>query len=435
MVERRRARPGEDHDHHQKASVPAHGLARRRRRCRPAVARQHGSGTHRAQSHCRGAGVPARRLLRAERDGNGLLDAADGGWAGGSVAAYAGVTGAVSRSAPACERSGRRVGRPRKPGRRSRPRIRHVSDGRAVRGDLGLECPRGRVHGSGRRPALRRGDAVGLARAGSRFGPGPRGVRRRELRLDEHARVAHADHAAALRERSARRLRAALRHERQHRRGDAARPHPPGPQHARFRERADRGPGAGPGSARPRQAGRVPRVGTGRRAAPAEGRGAELAGAPRGRPADGDPQHLRRARHAHDGFARAGVPDRPDPRQHVHAGARGQRPGLSRDRRAGLASPVVASHERAGEDRAPAQDQHVSRAAVRPPGREAAQHAGRRRGRCWTARCSSTVRGSATATRIFTTICRSRWWVDLPARARGAATSAIRRERRSPTSG
>ena len=42
--------------------------------------------------------------------------------------------------------------------------------------------------------------------------------RRRELRLHEHDRLAHADDAAADRERSARRVRAAVRHDRQHRR-------------------------------------------------------------------------------------------------------------------------------------------------------------------------------------------------------------------------
>ena len=58
-------------------------------------------------------------------------------------------------------------------------------------------------------------------------------------------------------------------------------------------------------------------------------------------------------------------PDRPDARQHVHDRPRGERPRLSRDRRARRAPPAVASPERPEKLEKLAEDQHLPHAAVR----------------------------------------------------------------------
>ena len=94
-----------------------------------------------------------------------------------------------------------------------------------------------------------------------------------------------------------------------------------GPQHSRFRGQRSREPREDHRAAGPDQARRVSRLGARHRAAHPDGRGPELPGAPGRRSAAGSPERLCRARQAHDGPAGAGVPDRPDPHQHVHAGA------------------------------------------------------------------------------------------------------------------
>ena len=73
----------------------------------------------------------------------------------------------------------------------------------------------------------------------------------------------------------------------------------------------------------------IPRSGSRRRAADPEGRGAERSRAAGRRPAGGHSGDVRRAREADVRPAGAGVSDRPDPRHHVHDGARAQRPHIS----------------------------------------------------------------------------------------------------------
>ena len=130
------------------------------------------------------------------------------------------------------------AGEPGQGRRRPRALGRHVPDLRAVQDHRRRRRVRRGVDGSDRRAGVREADAAGVARARHRIQRDARRLRRRrELRLHEHHRVAHADHAAADRERSARGVRAAVRHERQHRRAARARPHQARPQHPRFRRR------------------------------------------------------------------------------------------------------------------------------------------------------------------------------------------------------
>ena len=159
--------------------------------------------------------------------------------------------------------------------------------------------------------------------------------RRLQLRLHQHDLVAHADDAAADGEQSARGVRAAVRRQRQHR------PRRRGWRGSRTiaasstrSSRKCSGCGARLGPADTRQADGVPRRGARHRAADPEGRGAER----RRAAVDGaaerrHPGDLRRAREADVRSAGAGVPDRHDPRHHLHDGARSEPADLSRDRR------------------------------------------------------------------------------------------------------
>ena len=84
----------------------------------------------------------------------------------------------------------------------------------------------------------RQAHAAGLARAGDRVGRDGRRVRRRlRLRLHQHHLLAQRQHAAADREQPARRVRAAVRRQRQHRSEGAARPHPAGQERPRLGDR------------------------------------------------------------------------------------------------------------------------------------------------------------------------------------------------------
>ena len=110
------------------------------------------------------------------------------------------------------------------------------------------------------------GNAARLAGAGHRVERVARVVRRRsQLRLYQYRRVAHADHAAAHRERPARRVRAAVRYERSTTRG-AAGAAAPRPDNPRPGWRRARRPGACARQWRPGEAGRVPGVGARHRA-------------------------------------------------------------------------------------------------------------------------------------------------------------------------
>ena len=138
------------------------------------------------------------------------------------------------------------------------------------------------------------------------------------------------------------------------------------------RERGAERPGAASsGGSDRQQARRVPRlplrdIG----AAHPDGRAAERARAAGRGPAGRHAERLRGARRADDGPAGAGLPDRPDAGQHVHAGAGGERPRVSGDRGLGLASPAVAPPGQAGQPGAAAQDQRVPLPAVRAPGED-----------------------------------------------------------------
>ena len=96
-------------------------------------------------------------------------------------------------------------------------------------------------------------------------------------------------------------------------------------------------------------------------------------------PARGHPRHVRRARRADVRPAGAGPPDRPHPRDLVHAGPRGQLEDLYRDRHPRRAPPALAPRVQAGEDRVDVQDQRVPRVDVRRLPRQAPLDAGRRR--------------------------------------------------------
>ena len=151
----------------------------------PAAAGRHGAGADGAGQDPGAAGAAHRVRVHPERRGDGLLDA---GRSGGGVPVLANA--AVARAAP---RSGGRAEQPRprerrvgeRRGRRARPQLGRVPDGRAGEEDRRRGGPR-RDH---RRPAHRAGDRSGhaavLPRAGARLGR----VRRRLRRGDTPART------------------------------------------------------------------------------------------------------------------------------------------------------------------------------------------------------------------------------------------------------
>ena len=154
---------------------------------------------------------------------------------------------------------------------------------------------------------------------------------------------------------------------------------------------------------------------------------------PVGRSAGGRPERLRRARHADDGSAGAGVPDGPDAHQHVHAGARGERTRptrrsafptrITRCRTTRTSRPSWNACTRSTEYHFRQFAYLVDKLANLPEGRRL------------DARLDLFLygTGSATATRTFTTTCRSRWSEARQRASRAAATSGTRRTRRSPT--
>ena len=337
-------------------------------------------GADRDQQDRRGAGAAVRHLLRAQRDVDAVLVAEGRGTARrGRFAADAAIGRELRGPGPDVRRPERRGGEPGQGRRGARARGRHVPDLRAVPAHERRRRLRRDHDGPDRGAGALQGDADHLAGAGHRAELDAGDLRRRLLRLHQHDLLAHADDAAADGERSARGVRDAVRHQRQHRPGSAARPHAAGPQHPGQRERGAERSGAGHRRERPQQARRVSRRVARHRAAHPDGRAAERPRAAGGRSAGRRAERLRRARAADDGPAGARLADRPDPHQHVHAGARDQRPGVSGGRGARLAPPALASPGRAGEAGAAAQDQRAPLPAVRLPGREARRAAGGRR--------------------------------------------------------
>ena len=228
--------------------------------------------------------------------------------------------------------------------------------------------------------------------------------------LHQHDRVAHADDAAPMRERSARRVRTAVRHQRQHGPDGAARPPAAGPQHPRLRE-----------PTRSRGLNRTPRAeATGPSSPSISTRFATSNGASR-RPRSRTPESSRSSISRRE--SRATMPSTPSCMMDLLALA--YQTDLTRISTFMLARevsgraypeigvsdshhPLVASPGRAGQARTAAQDQRVPLPAVCASGREAGARRRRATGRCWTTRCSCTAPASATATRTSTTICRSR---------------------------
>ncbi len=119
-----------------------------------------------------------------------------------------------------------------------RRRVRIVSDRHDARRAERSRDHRRRLDGSAARPALRQRDAGGLARAGDGSGQQRRRLHRQpELRLHAHALVAQQDAAAADGVQPARRVREAVRRQRQHRSRGARGAPAPAQEHSRFGQR------------------------------------------------------------------------------------------------------------------------------------------------------------------------------------------------------
>ena len=222
---------------------------------------------------------PIRRDVRAERDGDGAVDAGRRR-RGLRADADARAAGAVPGRPARPEQSGLRAhtgaaGRRACESEHALPHRRVAADERNL-----ARCRH--LDGSDRREGDGRIDAARVARAGGRIGGNRRRVRRRvRVRVHQHDFVARRRHAAADGEQSARRVRAPVRRQRQHRRPNAARANPPGPQRARFGPRRGGAPAGRARCRRPREADRVPRRDPRRRTPHPESRGTERQGAAR----------------------------------------------------------------------------------------------------------------------------------------------------------
>ena len=272
-------------------------------------------------------------------------------------------------------RPGRRGGQPGQ-GRQRRPCAigRDVPDRRAVQGDVRRRRVRGGLDGSDRGGGVVEGDPARVARARHRVERDARRLRRRrELRVHQHDRLA----ARRPRRCRSRTIRAPSSS------GCSAPAAAPTPARgspacsaiAAFStssaarssslEKVDRA-----AATRSRSTEYLDRFATSSGASrwPRQQNSREL---PVVDQPVGVPERLRRARQADDGPAGAGVSDRPDAHQHVHAGARGQRPRVSGDRRVRLASSALAPPGRGRQARTAAQDQRVPLPAVRLSRQEA----------------------------------------------------------------
>ena len=171
---------------------------------------------------------------------------------------------------------------------------------------------------------------------------------------------------------------------------------------------------------------RILRLRSRHRATHPDGRRSEYPRAPGRRSADWDSERLCRARQADDGPAGAGVSDRSDPHQHVHAGAK--RSAIAPIRRS--ASPIRITRCRitrtTPQARAAGTRSTSTTSSSLPIWSRSWPRRPKATARCWITRCSSTAPASATATPISTTTCRSPWSVEKQPGSRAAATSAIR---------
>ena len=230
--------------------------------------------------------------------------------------------------------------------------------------------------------------------------------------------------------RPARRLRAAVRRQRQHDAGGAPGADPAGPQHPRLRLRRSRLACEAARHRRPRQAESVSRRDPRHRAAHPEGRGAEstelpLFERPVGIPATFD-------EHARLMFDLQVLAFQTDiTRVITFMMSREKQPAaVPGDRRRRRPPRPVAPPERPGEDREAHQDQHVPRRAVRLLPRQAEGDAGRRRLAARQLADPLRRAASATATRTCTPTCRSWSPAAGRARSRAAVTYGCRRTRR-----
>ena len=170
-------------------------------------------------------------------------------------------------------------------------------------------------------PGVRPPHRAGIAPTGDRQPGQRRPVQRRsQLRLHQHHLLAEPDDSPADGEQPARGVRADVRRQREHRSGGAPRPDAARPLDSRLRDREGRRPQARGRAGRQPQGRRVSRGRAGHRTAHRAGRAAAGLRPARAGPARGHSRHVRRARRADVRPAGAGPPDRPDPRDLVHAG-------------------------------------------------------------------------------------------------------------------
>ena len=195
-------------------SVSRKSLSRRTRAARrgcdvgPPAPRCHGPRVLAAGEDRRQTAGSLPGDLCAERDGDGVLDAGRGGRHVRAVA-DSGAAGAVSQSTP------RAVGARLVLARRSRRRLRVVSDRNASRREKRNRGPGEHVDGPGAGAGIRQVHATGVARTLDGPQGARRGMHRRpQLRLHADDLLAHTDDAAADGEQSAGGVRTDVRRQR-----------------------------------------------------------------------------------------------------------------------------------------------------------------------------------------------------------------------------
>ena len=367
-----RRRTGSNHDHHEDVAASAHRAARVGRRGGPAAAGRDGSRRVGAVANGGRTHPALRRGLRAQRHRDGVLDAGRGRE---GVRAHADSPAAGTLQGPVD--GGLRPPGVLDPGPRRRvDDVPHRGGGRRRRDGAGGRRLDGPAPGPGVRPAHR----ARLDPTGDRQPRQRRPVQRQpQLRLHQHDLLAQPDDAAPDGEQPPRGVRTDVRRQREHRSGRPPRPDAARPLDSRLRDQEGRRSQARGRAGRPPQGRRVSRGRAGHRTPHRAGRAAGAPRRARAGPARGHSRHLRRARRADVRPAGAGPPDRPDPRDLVHARARGELEDLHRDRHPRCAPPAVPPRVQAREDRVDEQDQRVSRVDVRRLPGEAPVDAGRRR--------------------------------------------------------
>ena len=204
------------HDRDQEIHFAPYRAAGHGRGCVAAAARRDDSGADCRTEDARETRAPSGCRVSPEWRGVREL-AAEGSGRRFRALACALAARAVPQSGGGHHRPRRSPGRsPRRRRRRSLTRVRIVSDRRS-RQEVGQHGPEQRVDGPARGEGLRARYAA-LVTAADRRHEQPGGIVRHgiQLRVQQHALLADSDPAADVRERSAGRLRAAVRRERQH---------------------------------------------------------------------------------------------------------------------------------------------------------------------------------------------------------------------------